>query len=338
MHFSNRAKAAAGMLAGTAAVLALSSRVRARRADGKSVFITGGSRGLGLALALEFAGRGANIAICGRNRHTLDEAVQRIRKCGVQALAIACDIRNPGEIAGAVLNAHRHFGRLDLLINNAGTIAVGPMESMTRADYEESLQTHFWAMYDAVTAAVPLFERRGGGRIVNITSIGGKVSVPHLLPYCVGKFAAVGYSEGLRASLRRKNITVTTVVPGLMRTGSPRNAWFKGQHRKEYAWFAISDALPIFSLAASSAARTIADAALRGAPEVVLSMQAKAMVVLGGLAPGLLLRVLELADMLLPRTGGIETQKARGFDSESAVTDSPLTVLSRKAERDYNQQ
>lgn len=150
--------------------------------------------------------------------------------------------------------------------------------------------------------------------------------------------AWTGYSEGLRAALRRKNIIVTTVVPGLMRTGSPRNAWFKGRHRKEYAWFSLSDALPVFSVSASSAARTIVDGALRGAPEVTVSLEAKVLTRLHGLAPNLTLRVLEFADALLPRPGGIDKGAARGAESTSGITESPLTALSKKAERDYNQQ
>lgn len=338
MPISKNVQAAGIMLAGTAAILAASRFLPKRRIDGQVVFITGGSRGLGLALAMEYARRGASIAICGRDMQTLESAAYRVRDYGAEAFAVQCDIRDAGQMRDALTHTYAHFGRLDILVNNAGTIQVGPMESMTREDFEDSLRTHFWAMYDAVESAVPLFERSGGGRIVNVTSIGGKVSVPHLLPYCVGKFAAVGYSEGLRAALRRKNITVTTVVPGLMRTGSPRNAWFKGQHRKEYAWFSVSDALPLFSVGAGSAARSIVDASLRGDPEIVLSLQAKALVILEGLAPSLLLRVLQAADALLPRPGGIQTAKARGVESRSGITESTLTVLNKKAEREYNQQ
>jgi NAD(P)-dependent dehydrogenase (short-subunit alcohol dehydrogenase family) len=326
------------MLAGAAAVLAASRLFPWRRIDGQVVFITGGSRGLGLALALEYASRGANIAICGRDAQTLENAAARIRELGAQVEAISCDIREPDEIRGALARAYNTFGRLDILVNNAGTIAVGPMESMTREDFEDSLRTHFWAMYDTVEAAIPIFARQGGGRVVNVTSIGGKVSVPHLLPYCVGKFAAVGYSEGLRAALRRKGIIVTTVIPGLMRTGSPRNALFKGQHRKEYAWFTLSDALPMFSVGAHSAAKAIVDGSLRGVPEVIVSLQAKALTRLHGIAPNLTLGVLQIVDALLPRPGGIEQQAARGIESTSGITESPLTALSKKAEREYNQQ
>lgn len=337
MRIPKSARAAGVLLAGIAVVLATSRPLRKQRVDGRCVFITGGSRGLGLALALEYARRGANLAICARDAQALETAAARIRECGVQALLLPCDVRDAVQMREAIAQAYSAFGRIDIVVNNAGTIQVGPMQSMTREDFEDSLRTHFWAIYEAVEAALPIFERAGGGRIVNVTSIGGKVSVPHLLPYCVGKFAAVGYSEGLRSALARKNIAVTTVVPGLMRTGSPRNAWFKGQHRKEYAWFSLSDALPMFSVAASSAARAIVDGSLRGAPEVVVSLQAKALVILQAIAPGLTLRALEIADALLPRPGGIETRMARGHESTSGITESPLMALGKKAERDYNQ-
>jgi NAD(P)-dependent dehydrogenase (short-subunit alcohol dehydrogenase family) len=338
MRFARNVTAGTIALAGAAAVLAISRLMPPKRVDGQVVFITGGSRGLGLALAIEYARRGANVAICGRDGGTLEQAAERVRAWGAEVFSVQCDLRDPAAVRNALAQTYSRFGRIDILVNNAGTIAVGPMEAMTREDFEDSLRTHFWAMYDTVESVLPLFERQGSGRIVNVTSIGGKVSVPHLLSYCVGKFAAVGYSEGLRAALRRKNVVVTTVVPGLMRTGSPRNAWFKGQHRKEYAWFALSDALPMFSVSASSAARTIVSGSLRGDPEVVLSLQAKLLVILEGVAPSLLQRVLSIADALLPRSGGIEQEKARGHESTSGLTESPLTTLSKKAERAYNQQ
>lgn len=167
---------------------------------------------------------------------------------GGDVLTIPCDVRRQREIEAAVQRAFTHFGRLDVLVNNAGTIAVGPMAAMTRADYQDALDTHFWAMYYAVEAALPVFRAQGCGAIVNVTSIGGRVSVPHLLPYCVSKFAAVAYSEGLHAELARENVTVTTVVPGLMRTGSPRNAWFKASMKKSTRGLHYPTRCPVFRL------------------------------------------------------------------------------------------
>lgn len=330
-------KAAAAVLAGAAALRLASRLLVNQRLDGTAVFITGGSRGLGLAIALEYARRGADVAICGRDAQALERAGERLILSASHVLTLVCDVRNRNEVEAAMARTVEAFGKIDVLVNNAGTISVGPMDAMTREDYREAMDTHFWAMYETVESALPIFERQGHGRIVNVTSIGGKVSVPHLLPYSASKFAAVGYSEGLRAALRPRNITVTTVCPGLMRTGSPRNAWFKAQHEKEYSWFAISDSLPGLSIAASSAARAIVDASVRGDAEIVLSLPAQALVLLHGVFPGFTSNLLQIGSRLLPGPGGVATQRRRGKDSTTALTESPLTALSKKAERAYNQ-
>jgi short-subunit dehydrogenase len=173
--------------------------------------------------------------------------------------------------------------------------------------------------------------RRRAGRIVNISSIGGKLSVPHLLPYSASKFALVGLSEGLRAELAKDNIIVTTVCPGLMRTGSPRNAIFKGDHRAEYAWFSISDALPVTSMQAERAARQIITACKRGKAEVILSFQAKLAVFFHGLFPGLTADILGLINRLLPGPGGVGSERVRGADSQSSLSPSWLTKLNEEA-------
>ena len=119
---------------------------------------------------------------------------------------------------------------------------------MTLADYQEAMSVHFAAPLIATMAVLPAMRAGGGGRIVNISSIGGKVPAPHMLPYVASKFALTGFSEGLRVELEKENIFVTTVCPGLFRSGSPRNAFFKGRYEDEYAWFATSDVLPVMSI------------------------------------------------------------------------------------------
>lgn len=128
---------------------------------------------------------------------------------------------------------------------------------------------------------------RGQGRIVNITSIGGKASVPHLLSNSNAKFAAVGFSEGLAAEVARHGVGVVTVVLGLTHTGSRLNAKLKGQHRTEYTRCALGHSLPFTSLSAETAAKRIVTAARRGDPEIILSQQAQLVARLHGLFPGL---------------------------------------------------
>ncbi len=337
MRISNVLKAASVVLAGPIVARIVSRALCKYSLNGQCVFITGASRGLGFALAMECGKRGARVAICAQNPDTLERAAERLRERGMEVLPLTCDVREPGQVAAAIQHAYEAFGRLDMLVNDAGTIAVGPLDSLTRQDYEDAMNTHFWATYYAVESALPIFKRQGGGRIINITSIGGKVSVPHLLAYCASKFAAVGYSEGLRAELAQQHISVTTVCPGLMRTGSPRNAWFKAQHRKEYTWFTLFDTLPGFSIGARSAARAIIDAGVRGDAEIVLSLPAQIISLLHGIAPRFTADLMALGARLLPGPGGIEQRKVRGAESATALTESPLTILGKKAEREYNQ-
>jgi NAD(P)-dependent dehydrogenase (short-subunit alcohol dehydrogenase family) len=178
---------------------------------------------------------------------------------------------------------------------------------------------------------------RGQGRIVNVSSIGGKVSVPHLLPYSASKFALTGLSEGLRSEVAKDGVVVTTVCPGLMRTGSPRNALFKGHHRVEFALFTLMDAFPAVSMNADSAAKRIIEACRYGEAEVVLSLPAKAAVLLHDLFPGLATDLNALISRLLPRGGGIGTRAAPGYASESAVAPSVLTALSDRAAEENNE-
>jgi short-subunit dehydrogenase len=225
----------------------------------------------------------------------------------------------------------RHFGRIDVLVNNAGAIQVGPLEVMTLEDYEQAMAIHFWAPLYTTLAVLPQMRARGDGRVVNISSIGGKISIPHLVPYSASKFALAGLSEGLRAELEQDGVVVTTVYPGLMRTGSPRNATFKGQHRAEYAWFSISDALPVTSIQAERAARQIVAATRRGQAELIITTQAVLAVKFRQLFPEATADLLALASRLLPAPGGIGRKRAKGKDSESSLAPSVLTTLSDRA-------
>jgi NAD(P)-dependent dehydrogenase (short-subunit alcohol dehydrogenase family) len=328
------------LAAGAGAILGLRALYRAATAcdlRGKVVLITGGSRGLGLLMAREFARHGARLALTARDPDEIEQAVTELQGKGADVLGVPCDVTHRDEVNRMVGSVRHHFGRVDVLVNNAGVIEVGPMEVMTLADYEEAMRTHYWGPLYTTLAVLPEMQQRRDGRIVNITSIGGKVSVPHLLPYCASKFALVGFSEGLRAELAKDGIRVTTVVPGLMRTGSPRNAAFKGQHRAEYAWFSISDSVPGFSMNAGRAARRVVDACRHGDAEVILSLPAQLAVRFHGVFPGLAADILGAVNRALPGPGGIGTERALGKDSTSAVSPSLLTALTEKAARENNE-
>jgi len=324
-----------GMAAGVTAMQLMFRRNYDLR--GKTVFVSGGSRGLGLLLAREFAARGAKVAISARDSEALDRAAADVRRYGQHVLPVETDITVKEDAETALDHIRRHFGPVHVLINNAGTISVGPLEVMTIDDFRDSLNTHFWGPYFATMAVLPDMLRAREGRIVNISSIGGKVSVPHLLPYCVGKFALTGFSEGLRSALAKDNIFVTTVCPGLMRTGSPRNAFFKGNNEAEYAWFSICDALPILSMSAERAAHRIVHACVRGESEVVLSAPAIGAVKFHGMFPGITADLLGIINQLLPSADSADKTAKTGKESFSDVSPSWVTTLNERAAATNNQ-
>lgn len=317
---------------------------RMRRFDlrGRLVLITGGSRGLGLLLARQFLDADARVAICARNEDELQRAQQQLADGsagyrGGNVWTGVCDVTDRDAVRDCIRRLTLAGGPVEVLVNNAGTIGVGPFETMTVNDFRHALDVNFWGVFNTTAEVLNGMRRQGGGRIVNINSIGGKMAVPHLLPYSVGKFAMAGWSTGLRAELKKDNILVTTIFPGLMRTGSPRNADFKGQHRKEYAWFAISDSSPLVSMDAGRAARRIVQACVNGEAEVVLSWQAKLATTLAAIAPSATSELLAAANWLLPRAGGIGTASRRGYESESFLAPSVLTASSDRAARVNNE-
>jgi short-subunit dehydrogenase len=332
----------AGAAAGLGTVLAVRSGLgrfrkhRLRELRGKTVLITGGSRGLGLALAEEFAQFGAKIAICARDEQELARARQQLEDLGAVVCAVPCDVTKPEEVDTLISSVTRHMGGIDLLVNNAGVISVGPILSQKLEDFQEAMEVMFWGTVHPTLAVLPQMLARGSGKIVNISSIGGKVSVPHLIPYGCAKFAVTGFSEGLHAELKRFGIHVLTVIPGLMRTGSHLNAQFKGNHQAEFGWFAVSGTNPLASISARRAAEKIVNATCANRTELVISWQAKLLAGVHGVAPRLTQELLAHVNRLLPDAAG-NTEKKAGHESHSAVTRSPLTALGKRAARRYNQ-
>ncbi len=281
------------------------------------MLITGGSRGLGLGLAREFARHGCRLVICGRDEDSLARARDELNAAGADVLAIPCDVGDQDQVDRLVAETTERFGPIDILVANAGQIEVGPFATMADADFENAFDVMFWGILRPVRAVLPAMGSRGRGRIVTITSIGGKVSVPHLLPYAAAKFAAVGLSEGLRAELAGTGVRVTTVVPGLMRTGSHLNAEFRGNPDAEYVWFSLGSSLPLISMDADRAARQIVAATIRGDAEAILSLPAAALARVHGLAPGMTTEILSLVNRLLPSAPPDGGARALGHQIEA---------------------
>src|SRR5438094_8778376 len=178
----------------------------------------------------------------------------------------------------------------------------------------------------------------GGGRVVNISSIGGKVAVPHMASYSASKFALTGLSEALRAELARDNIYVTTVAPGLMRTGSHVNAKFKGNHDNEFAWFAASAGAPLISISADRAARKILAACRRGQPSLTLTFAARAAIVGNVLFPNLTGYLMKLVNRFLPGAGDEEGNQSRAGPQLCRLTPKWRTRLADRATKRNNEE
>jgi NAD(P)-dependent dehydrogenase (short-subunit alcohol dehydrogenase family) len=301
------------------------------------VVITGGSRGLGLVLARQLAQQDAALVICARDDEELAKAEEELRNVAPYVAAYSCDLTQPEEITELFNRIRREIGAVDVLMNNAGVIQVGPLETMTTAEFDEAMATHFWAPFLCAQQVIPEMRRRRQGRIVNISSIGGKIAVPHLAPYCASKSALVGLSKCMRAELIKDGIYVTTVCPGLMRTGGSRHGQFKGNHRAEYAWFSISGALPLVSMNADRAARQIISACKYGRAEVTLSLPAKLATMIDAIAPGITADLTAIAAGLLPATDGAGRAAIAGCDSTSAWSPSVLTALNERAAAENNE-
>ena len=250
------------------------------------VLVTGGSRGLGLAIASRFAARPVNVVLAARSFEELEAAQATLLERHPHLrpenfYLVAADLSKPSECGRMIAETFARFGRIDVLVNNAGIIEVGPIEVLGAETFEKTMQLNFFAALHATWAALPRlmsqtplagWSRRAA--IVNISSIGGKFSVPHLLPYSAAKFALTGFSEGLHAELRHKGVRVTTVCPGLMRTGGEDHAIFLGEVEKEKAWFKTAAKTPGVATTPEHAADEIFNGVAQGRAEITITPQA----------------------------------------------------------------
>ncbi len=304
----------------------------------KVVLISGGSRGLGLVLARHICAQGGKVALLARDLEELARAKADLTARGGKVLTVECDLLDRAQIQDAVRKIIDHFDKIDILINNAGIIEVGPLDHMPREDYERAMKLHFWAPYELVTQIVPEMRLWGGGRIVNISSVGGKVAVPHFAPYSASKFALTGFSDSIRIELGRDNIQVTTVAPGLMRTGSHVNAKFKGSHAAEFAWFSASAGAPLISMDADRAARKILAACRRGQPSLTLTFAARGAIAGNALFPNLTGYAMKIVNLFLPDASGEKGEHSRTGSDLPRLTPEWITRLADRATKENNEE
>ncbi len=302
--------------------------------------VVGGSRGLGLLMAKELMERGRRVVVAARDAEELNRAVEHLGG-STRAESRVCDVRDREAVHRLVEDVEANVGPIETVLTVAGIIQTGPAEAMTYEHFEDAINTMTWGPIHVAMAVLPHLRERRAGHIGTVTSIGGMVSPPHLLPYATAKFGAVGFSDGLAAELQGTGVTATTIVPGLMRTGSHERAYFTGNPPREYAWFAPAASLPGLSMDADRAARKIVDAVLAGKPMIMLTPLTWVGARIRGLLPGTTTRVMGLANRALPdvpETGSEGTIEGRQADR---VLDSRivrfLTKPGRKAAERNNQ-
>src|SRR5688500_3772528 len=327
-----------GALAGAGLLMrAVVRRQRHMPLEGRVALVTGGSRGLGLELARQLIEKDMRVAICARSEVELRQAQEDLQQRHPLGLfAGVCDVTDRRAVEQFVEQAREELGPIDVLINNAGIITVGPFDTVSRSEIQQSFATHVSAPMEFIRAVLPDMRRRGGGRIVNIASIGGKVPVPHLAAYAASKHALVGLSESLRAELAQENIFVTTVNPGMMRTGSPWRARFKGDPQAEFAWFASLANLPLVSISTPRIASRIIDALEHGAAELTTPCAARFAAAMHGAFSGLGTEVAALQARLLPSGRHIGSRQAAVQGREADVGQLPDVLekaQARNAER-----
>lgn len=332
-----------GALAGVGALALTRWAVRAAADDfsfeGRTVLLTGGSRGLGLALARRLAAEGARLALVARDPAELARAAQELTAAGATVRHYPADLTDPTARETLVRQVAQDLGPVDVLLHNAGVIQVSPLDNLSADDYARAMQIHFEAPLHLMRLLVPTMRQRGAGRVVNIASLGGKVAVPHMAAYSASKFALVGLGEAWATELAGTGVRVTTICPGLLRTGSVRQAQMKGHHAAEYRWFKLAAGLPLLTMSAEDAAADILAAARRGTPVAVLGWPAQLLSALHGLAPAATVRLLGGVNRLLPPPApdGEANPVRRGADVESPATTNVFTTLTERAAARLNE-
>lgn len=282
----------------------LRTRQRRRQLNGHNVLVTGGTRGLGLQLVREFADRGAQVAFCARTADEVERAEDMLLGEGRRYVkGYVADVSHPDGPATLVAQVAREHGPITILVNNAGTIQVTPFVDSEEAMFHECIDLFLHGPLRLCREVLPDMMAFGKGTIVNITSIGGQIPAPHLVPYNCGKAAMVALSEGMSVELDRYGVNVLTVKPGLMATGSHRNAFFGGRSNQEYSWFSRAAVHPALSKSTAAAARQIVDAVLAGRRTLAVGWEAKIGPLFHSMMPELSHRLTSAVEKWLPSAG-----------------------------------
>ena len=307
--------------------------------------VVGASRGLGLLIAKELDREGFRVVIAARDPEGLALAAEQLRADGARVATDVCDVTDNAQVEALVDRTETLIGPIEVMVCVAGIIQVGPLDSQRRENFVAAVDTMLWGPVNTALAVAPRMRERGQGRIGVIASVGGRIAAPHLLPYTTAKFGAVGFSRGLRSELAGTGVSVTTVEPGLMRTGSHLQASFVGDHGREYAWFAAAASMPLLSMDAERAAGRIVRGILAGRAVVTTTPLAILAPRVDALFPGLTSALLGLTVRLLPDAPGTpeSTEAMKGWQASEQLPRrtrfvvNRLSGLGRAAARRFNE-
>ncbi|NMO14548.1 SDR family oxidoreductase [Pyxidicoccus fallax] len=337
---TSKAAGALGLLAGAGLALSAATR-RARRIDlrGRVVLITGGARGLGFAIARAFLQRGSRLAICGRDGDKVAQAVEALRREGGDVFGAACDTSNPEQVRGFVDQVLARFGTIDVLVNNAGQCFVGPAAQLEAETVEKALRGIFWLQFHPTMAVLPHMRTRRFGRIVNITSISGKLPVAHQAAYTLGKYAVTGWSETLAIELARDGVHVSTLTPPPLRNGAPMHVHFNGAREGEFIWFTRILTSRLATTTADRVARVVVDAAEHGDRERTITPLSWLGARVQGLAPNLMTWFMTQVERFQPPPGapGERSPMRPGHEVVNGSQDPRVHALAATARADEEQ-
>lgn len=186
--------------------------------QGKTAIVTGGTKGIGFAIAESLVKSECSVLICGRGREAVQTAAEDLLKLG-KAEAVSCDIRNEEHVRMLFEHCAEAFGGVDILINNAGVGFFGKtVEETSAAEFKQTLETNLFGTFYACHHAIPHLKKRGGGYIINISSLAGQNAHPKMAAYNASKFGLNGFSEALMQEVRQDNIKVSYICPGSVNT------------------------------------------------------------------------------------------------------------------------
>ncbi len=245
--------------------------------DGNGVvIITGGSRGIGRACAIEFAQKGAKVVLGARDTLRMDQVSKEIKKLGGEAISVPCDVSHESDCQKLISETVRYFGKIDVLVNNAGFGHYASIENLENQALDQIFRTNLWGAIWCAKAALPYMKKQKSGHIVNVSTIISKRSMPYMTAYCMTKFAMNAFDEGLRLEVRPYGIGVSLVCPGLTNTEFQMNAGKSGVAR------------PLLSkggMSAEKVGRVILRAVERNKRRVALTLSGKFLLAVQRISP-----------------------------------------------------